>query len=571
MKQKRIILLCVCWLLTLSAQAGSPPAETSARVSRLIEEAAVRAQLPSGRAEAFRLYRLSYDLKPTLTAAREMALLVQSYDGEQFVYWMNEALRLDPANNECVNLLAEYYLSRGSFTAAAELLEHHVALSPDDVPAYIRLAYAHANGGNLEKATVALEQFLKRNTDADKRAAAEDLLFRILTEQGKRTEAAKLIMESFRKQKSAGPQTLLHTANRLLTAGYYREALAIVSEHPDLVKGDLALMNLNTSLLIMNGKRDEAQQMLMGIATNKGFTEVEAMASIARLIASDRDEKGQIRKCYLPVGAALTKRFPQSFAVSSFYFEILTLTDDSVALGQHLATMARSFPDSTNVRLNLVQYEFNRKNYNAADSLLHAIIETDPTLATPYLFQSMIEQTVRQNNKAGIQILDKGLLRVPQTDSTERASLYLAKGDLLYADGEADKAFACYDASLQLNPNNALALNNYAYFLSLTGRDGERALAMAQKAVLLEPDDANILDTYAYLLYLKGDYLMAAAYMRKALNAAESEKATFYDHYADILIAEEHIKEALEYLRKAEQLEPSDERKQQIQKLEKSL
>ena len=94
---------------------------------------------------------------------------------------------------------------------------------------------------------------------------------------------------------------------------------------------------------------------------------------------------------------------------------------------------------------------------------------------------------------------------------------------------------------------------------------------MAQKAVLLEPDDANILDTYAYLLYLKGDYLMAAAYMRKALNAAESEKATFYDHYADILIAEEHIKEALEYLRKAEQLEPSNERKQQIQKLEKLL
>ena len=240
-------------------------------------------------------------------------------------------------------------------------------------------------------------------------------------------------------------------------------------------------------------------------------------------------------------------------------------------LSRQLEYMVRTYPDSTNVYLTLAQHRIDKEEFDAADSVLDHLIARDGKEATPYLIKSMIEGTHRSNNANAIRVIDQGLRGVPTTDSTGRASLYVAKGDWLYASGKVDEAFVCYDEALSLEPNNVYALNNYAYYLSQVGRDMEKALSMAQKAAMLAPEDANILDSYAYLLYRNGDYLMAGIYMRKAIDLSEKEHATFFEHYAEILIAEEHYDEALEYLKKANAIEPSTKFKDLIEEVKQKL
>jgi Tfp pilus assembly protein PilF len=119
-----------------------------------------------------------------------------------------------------------------------------------------------------------------------------------------------------------------------------------------------------------------------------------------------------------------------------------------------------------------------------------------------------------------------------------------------------------YDAALVYNPENALVLNNYAYFLAINGGDLDKADKMSYTSIRLDPDNPTYLDTYAWILFKKRDYEQAKAYMEKAIEKlASDEEATaeIYSHYGDILFMNGDPDKALTYWEKAATLDPNDE------------
>ena len=99
------------------------------------------------------------------------------------------------------------------------------------------------------------------------------------------------------------------------------------------------------------------------------------------------------------------------------------------------------------------------------------------------------------------------------------------------------KCFEAYERSLALYADNAMVLNNYAYFLSLRGEQMERARTMSERAIKLESNNATYIDTYAWILYYMGDFEQARTYMRQALSLDRSGSAELPLHYGDILFA----------------------------------
>lgn len=148
------------------------------------------------------------------------------------------------------------------------------------------------------------------------------------------------------------------------------------------------------------------------------------------------------------------------------------------------------------------------------------------------------------------------------TNDEDRSSLWCTIGDIYYENGKLNKAFAAYEKSLDYNPENALTLNNYAYFLCLTGKQLDRALAMAQLAVTLKSGEYNFVDTYAWILHLVGRHEEAKKYMTQALSLSRQQEPTLLIHYADILwtlgekfMAETYWKKALSLGYDADELE----------------
>ena len=103
--------------------------------------------------------------------------------------------------------------------------------------------------------------------------------------------------------------------------------------------------------------------------------------------------------------------------------------------------------------------------------------------------------------------------------------------------GGADFMTVLYTEFLRYDPDNAMVLNNYAYFLSLEERDLEKALAMASRATALTDNNPTYLDTHAWVLFKLGRVDEARKIMQQAVALDAQESAALLVHYGDILKA----------------------------------
>ncbi len=123
------------------------------------------------------------------------------------------------------------------------------------------------------------------------------------------------------------------------------------------------------------------------------------------------------------------------------------------------------------------------------------------------------------------------------TEDAERSSLWGYIGDTYHAMGETKRCFKAYDKALGYNKNNALVLNNYAYFLSLIDKDLERALDYSSRAIYLDENNPTYLDSHAWVLHRLGRNNEAKRIMRQALSLDGQRSAELLAHYGDILWA----------------------------------
>lgn len=162
-----------------------------------------------------------------------------------------------------------------------------------------------------------------------------------------------------------------------------------------------------------------------------------------------------------------------------------------------------------------------------------------------------VANAVLENNEDAISYLEKG--RRYTSDKMQMSEFDAFLGDIYHQQGDEDKAFDAYDRTLRNNPDNALVLNNYAYYLSLRGERLEEALEMAIRANELVPDNVYYTDTYAWVLYKLGRYKEAEKIMKKCLGLEKNPSGANLEHYGDILLKLGKESEAMEYWKKAQQ------------------
>ena len=154
-------------------------------------------------------------------------------------------------------------------------------------------------------------------------------------------------------------------------------------------------------------------------------------------------------------------------------------------------------------------------------------------------------------------------LRYADTDSL-RSTIWGQIGDVRHRQAELaelpkkQKQYqkACYDAykqALRYNPDNAMVLNNWAYFLSLEGRDLDRALRMAERVEELTDNNPTYMDTRAWILFRLGRLKEARRVMQQAIALDGQSSLELLVHYGDILhalgeqfMAETYWKKALD-------------------------
>lgn len=153
-----------------------------------------------------------------------------------------------------------------------------------------------------------------------------------------------------------------------------------------------------------------------------------------------------------------------------------------------------------------------------------------------YFFNGLSRYYLKDDDGA-LDVLKRGAAEINDQSSPDIvADLYSVMGEIYHNKGLNQEAYAAYDSCLIYKPDNIVTLNNYAYFLSVDGKQLPKAEEMSAKAVKAEPKNATYLDTYAWILYKQQRFAEAKVYIDMALkNSSDSTSdGTLYEHAGDI-------------------------------------
>ncbi len=210
-------------------------------------------------------------------------------------------------------------------------------------------------------------------------------------------------------------------------------------------------------------------------------------------------------------------------------------------------------PDNSTARLQWLQIALQRNNMQEAAQICKDGVLYDPSEITYYYYEGTALYRLGRDGEA-VATLQRGAGRIDDdTDPRLSSDLLAQLGDVLHDLGRDEEAYAAYDRSLEFNPANLTCLNNYAYFLSLSGTRLDKAEEMSRRTVAAEGDNATYLDTYAWILFQKKQYAKARAYIDETLRYAGDtpEDASLYEHAGDIYLRVAGYKAAAAHWRKA--------------------
>ena len=282
---------------------------------------------------------------------------------------------------------------------------------------------------------------------------------------------------------------------------------------------------------------------------------LELMGNYIRERLSQNDTTQRVRQLF----GVLLEQHPHESEIHELYMHYLYVSRDYKGAKEQLGYILDLNPTDVDAWRQLMVVNVILDDYPAAISASERALEyatTDSLEIYTYIAPTYLQMKEYDKALATYQL---ALTLADSTDVESQSNLVGGMADVYYEQGDTLRAFETYDQALKLNPLNAGALNNYAYYLSLLRRDLDNAERMAATAIKLYPESSTYLDTYAWVLFCQGNTTMALTYIKAALDADDEPSADILDHYGDILEADGQHQQAVEQWKRALEIEPDNQ------------
>jgi len=131
-------------------------------------------------------------------------------------------------------------------------------------------------------------------------------------------------------------------------------------------------------------------------------------------------------------------------------------------------------------------------------------------------------------------------------------------GTSLERSGNYEEAIKVFEKLLQIDPENALALNYLGYMLADKGIRLDQAKVMIEKALEKDPQNPAYIDSHGWVFFRLGEIDRAEEEIQKALELLDTD-AIIFEHLGDILEAKGERQKAQKYWEKALELDPENQ------------
>ncbi|MBP7731661.1 MAG: tetratricopeptide repeat protein [Bacteroidales bacterium] len=195
---------------------------------------------------------------------------------------------------------------------------------------------------------------------------------------------------------------------------------------------------------------------------------------------------------------------------------------------------------------------------NQWDKLFVYAAECSREFNLSYMAKILYANAAMEKGEYTIALQEIGKAKILAGNITEAiVQALIIEAEIYYRIKDYEKCFKTFEDILNKDPDNIIALNNYAYFLAEDNRNLDKALKMAEKVISREPENATYLDTYAWVLFKMGKVRKSIEVIEKILSNKDNNDAEYFEHYGFMLKGVNRCKDAIEVWRKAIEIDKS--------------
>ena len=132
-----------------------------------------------------------------------------------------------------------------------------------------------------------------------------------------------------------------------------------------------------------------------------------------------------------------------------------------------------------------------------------------------------------------------------QSNSSSKIILY-SLGVIYYLNDQIDESIAAMRKLIQIDPNNADALNFVGYTYAEQGKNLDEAEMLIKRALELSPNKGYILDSLGWVYYKRGKYDEAIELLNRA-SELQPDDPSIMEHLGDVYFDKGEFSKALEY------------------------
>ena len=372
--------------------------------------------------------------------------------------------------------------AQGDIAAATQAFEAALAKDANYFPAIAALAALDLNQGKPEAARKRFEDLIRAQP---KNYQALHALAELGARLGGTPADVVKLMRDAVKASPGEPTPHLVLINQLLATGQGQEALAAAQVATAALPNDLDIMDALGRTQIATGDGNQAVTTLKKLATLQPTNPmIQVLLANAYAAAKDNAGAAQALRRALEIRPGLAQA--QAGLVS------LAVADRRPQDGLNLARAMQKADPKNDLGYALEgDVEANQNHWDLAAAAYRQAVQRSTSSDNAIKLHGALR---RAGKAADADRAAADWLKVNPRDSS--FNFYL--GDLLMAGNEAAAAESRYRRVIELEPNNAMALNNVAWLLVKQGKPG--AVALAEKANRVLPDRAPFLDTLAAAL-----------------------------------------------------------------------
>lgn len=477
---------------------------------------------------------------------------------------LNHCLTINPNAAEVYFTIASYYTELGRDSMAMHSMERAAVLSPQNDIYIERLALSYINTQNYGKAIDTYERLYSNNRD---RTDVLSILAQLYNQQ-KNYDKVVSTLERIEQVEGSNEQITLSKMRAYSLKGDKNAELNALKQLSDKYPNDLNYRVMMGNWLLQNGREDDALDEYEAVLEQEpdNVSAQMSMLDYYKQVGEDSLAQDMIEKVLISSKTPsatkihiLRQVVDENERVGAGSLEIIRLFQRILAEPQTTPDMTELYasylklkeypqdtidvvlekaleiaPDEAGARLQLIQSAWGKKDFDRVIDLCRTAQQYNPDDMAFYYFMAL-GYNMQDRVDEAIDATRRGVAVINEDSNKDLVSdFYGLRGDLYHTKGMLEEAFAAYDSCLVWKSDNVPCLNNYAYYLSLTGKNLQKAEQMSYITVKAEPNNGIYLDTYAWILFMQGRYEESKIYIDQALKNDETPSADVIEHAGDI-------------------------------------